>query len=167
MTHWLARIDAAQQRWDDAVARFSAALEAEKRLGARPWAVLTRAGLAAALRARAAPGDATRADDLLVTARREADAIGMAVLGAVDIGEAAEPEVSLFRFDGQVWTLRYAGKTVHLPDAKGLHDLRTLLQRPGVEVAAADLLDPAGGPVAAARSRLGADPVLDDRARAA
>ena len=42
-----------------------------------------------------------------------------------------------------------------------------LLQRPDVEVTAADLLDATGDSVAAARGRLGAEPVLDDRARAA
>ncbi|MEH0827928.1 ATPase, partial [Micromonospora sp. CPCC 205714] len=55
---------------------------------------------------------------------------------------------------------------VHLPDAKGLHDLRLLLSRPGADVPAVELLDPAAGPELVAARRLGADPVLDDEAKA-
>ncbi|WP_442934539.1 ATP-binding protein, partial [Micromonospora sp. CPCC 205546] len=56
--HWLALVDAAQERWDDAVAGFSAARDAADRLGARPWSVLARAALADALTGRDRPGDA-------------------------------------------------------------------------------------------------------------
>jgi hypothetical protein len=64
-----------------------------------------------------------------------------------------------FQRDGAVWHITYCGKTIRLPDAKGLHDIATLLARPGQPVRAAQL----AGLVAPA----GADPVLDDRARAA
>lgn len=67
--------------------------------------------------------------------------------------------------DGRVWTVEFDGVTALLPDAKGLRDLLTLLQRPGVEIPAPDLIDPAGaGTEAAAAAGLGADPVLDDEA---
>jgi hypothetical protein len=59
-----------------------------------------------------------------------------------------------------VWTLTFDGATAHLPDSKGLRDLATLLGAPGERVHAVRLLT--GRPPAA-----GADPVLDDRARAA
>ena len=49
---------------------------------------------------------------------------------------------------------------MHLADAKGLHDLATLLANPGVEVTAYRLW---GGPA----EPPGADPVLDEWARAA
>ncbi|HVE28861.1 MAG TPA: hypothetical protein VNC80_02210, partial [Mycobacteriales bacterium] len=65
-----------------------------------------------------------------------------------------------FRRDGETWTLGYAGREVHLADAKGLHDLATLLANPGAEVTAYRLW---GGPA----EPPGADPVLDERARAA
>ena len=65
-----------------------------------------------------------------------------------------------FRRDGETWTLGYAGREVHLADAKGLHDLATLLANPGAEVTAYRLW---GGPT----EPPGADPVLDERARAA
>ncbi len=65
-----------------------------------------------------------------------------------------------FRRDGETWTLRYAGREVHLADAKGLHDLATLLASPGTEVRAYRLLGAEAEPP-------GADPVLDEQARAA
>jgi hypothetical protein len=64
----------------------------------------------------------------------------------------------VFRRDHDVWTLSFAGATITLPDAKGLRDIATLIAAPGVEISAAEL---AGLPAA------GADPVLDDAARAA
>jgi hypothetical protein len=54
----------------------------------------------------------------------------------------------------------FRGTCAHLPDAKGLHDLATLLANPGVEVHVCTLLG-RDLPV------LGADPVLDDHARTA
>jgi len=71
--------------------------------------------------------------------------------------QAAQP-TAVFRRDHDVWTLSFAGATITLPDAKGLRDIATLIAAPGVEISAAEL---AGLPAA------GADPVLDDAARAA
>ncbi|HEY7489459.1 MAG TPA: AAA family ATPase [Streptosporangiaceae bacterium] len=65
---------------------------------------------------------------------------------------------NLFRREGQVWRLRYAGREALIPDSKGLSDLAALLAAPGREVPAADLL---GLPAP------GADPVLDQQAQAA
>ncbi|WP_084963084.1 AAA family ATPase [Thermoactinospora rubra] len=71
-----------------------------------------------------------------------------------------------FRRDGPVWRLGFGGRVVHMPDAKGLRDLHTLLARPGVEVAATRLLNPDGGDLVVAASRLGGDAVLDEEAKA-
>jgi len=65
-----------------------------------------------------------------------------------------------------VWRLGFAGRVVHLPDAKGLRDLHELLSHPGADLAAVDLLDPAAGPELVAARRMGGDPVLDDEAKA-
>ncbi|WP_112262727.1 ATP-binding protein [Lentzea terrae] len=62
-----------------------------------------------------------------------------------------------FRRAGKVWELGFAGRTAHVPDSKGLRDLHVLVGSPGADVAATVL---AGGVP-------GADPVLDDQARAA
>ncbi|QGN50469.1 AAA family ATPase [Micromonospora sp. WMMD558] len=231
--HWLALVDLAQQRWDDAVAGFGAARESADRMGARPWSLLARAGLVVALTGRDKPGDASAAAELRAETVREAAALGMAQV-LQRLGETpastpgsgpsttepavpepgssttpAEPgspragargcsamatmigpdwmaplpwsppgatppvpqdrpptEVHEFRRDGDVWRLVYGGVVAHLPDAKGLQDLHLLLSRPGVDVAAVELLDPAAGPDLVAAHRLGADPVLDDEAKA-
>lgn len=196
--HWLALVDAAQQRWDDAIAGFEAARDAADRMGARPWSVLARAALADALAGRDRPGDAAAAGELRAAVARDAAALGMhQVAGSVGVpvtvatggslgtpagastrapgagGNAAGSAVGLpaveayeFRRDGPVWQLGYAGTVVHLPDAKGLHDLHLLLSRPGVDVPAVELLDPAAGPELVAARRMGGDPVLDDEAKA-
>ncbi|GAA2213936.1 hypothetical protein GCM10009850_093990 [Nonomuraea monospora] len=70
-----------------------------------------------------------------------------------------------FRRDGAVWALTFAGRSAHLPDAKGLRDLHTLLSRPGDDVPAVTLLAPEGGETVVAARRLGGDEVLDDEAR--
>jgi tetratricopeptide (TPR) repeat protein len=76
-----------------------------------------------------------------------------------------------FRRDGATWTLRFDGRTVHLPHTKGLADLHRLLQQPGIEVPVVELLgsasydSEAGGSVSV-DARLGGDDVLDAEARA-
>jgi tetratricopeptide (TPR) repeat protein len=164
---WLAVLDAALTRWDRAFERFAAALESAERLQARPWAVEVRVRHAAALRARGGPGDVAAAAALEETATAEAAAIGLRHIGA-PAGAPPRPAPADARFqpDGQVWNLGFAGHDIHLPDAKGLHDLHHLLGRPGEAVAAVELLNPAGGDVVRAARSLGGDPVLDDEAKA-
>ncbi|MEV4214740.1 ATP-binding protein [Micromonospora sp. NPDC049662] len=239
--HWLAVVDAAQERWDDAVTGFTAARDAADRMGSRPWSLIARAGLVNALAGRDQPGDAATVAQLRASTVRDAAALGMrqvllrladpdpthaepdqgglahavsgpavsghavsgpavgwaegSVLGDVALagqaggrGHAGEgdqvvgggpavgrrqvtpPDPTIegyaFRRDGPVWRLAYAGVVAHLPDAKGLHDLHLLLSRPGGDVPAVELLDPAAGPVLVAARRMGGDPVLDDEAKA-
>ncbi|MEV0620486.1 AAA family ATPase [Nonomuraea sp. NPDC050404] len=71
-----------------------------------------------------------------------------------------------FRREGAVWSLVFAGRAAHLPDAKGLRDLHTLLGHPGEDLPAVVLLDPEGGEVVVAASRMGGDEVLDEEAKA-
>ncbi|MGW1296848.1 ATP-binding protein [Streptomyces sp. NPDC002533] len=70
-----------------------------------------------------------------------------------------------FRRNGPVWQLRWDGVTVHVPDAKGLRDLHTLLGLPGADVPAVRLLAPEGGDLVVAAGQLGGDPVLDEEAK--
>ncbi|WP_188195342.1 AAA family ATPase [Nonomuraea sp. SYSU D8015] len=151
--YWAAMLDAAQERWDDAVAGFTAACRAADLLGARPWSIQSRARLAEVLQARG--GDAA---PLIEQVEREAAELGMLV-------RLPRPGANAFRFDGEVWALTFAGRTVHLPDSKGLADLRILLDRPGVEVSAVELLNPPGGQVVVAARSMGGDDVLDEEAR--
>lgn len=70
-----------------------------------------------------------------------------------------------FRRNGPVWQLRWDGVTVHVPDAKGLRDLHSLLGLPGTDVPAVQLLAPEGGDLVVAAGQLGGDPVLDEEAK--
>lgn len=81
--------------------------------------------------------------------------------------KAAAPDGSSaeFRRNGPVWQLRWDGVTVHVPDAKGLRDLHSLLGLPGADVPAVRLLAPEGGDLVAAAGQLGSDPVLDEEAK--
>jgi hypothetical protein len=72
-----------------------------------------------------------------------------------------EPPAAVFRREGEVWTLSYAGRTVRLRDSKGLRDLAVLLGRPGEQTHVSELTSAAGFPGA------DAGPVVDRRALAA
>jgi hypothetical protein len=130
--------------------------------------VIARAELA---RAQAAGGDARAAAPTRAGVVRDAERLGMSYLvdrlgpGAAEVAPAPTT-ADEFRPDGPVWQLAYAGTLVHLPDAKGLHDLHLLLSRPGVDVPVVELVDPAAGPELVAARRMGGDPVLDDEAKA-
>ncbi|MEU6539544.1 AAA family ATPase [Streptomyces sp. NPDC047000] len=55
--------------------------------------------------------------------------------------------VAVFRREGPLWHLAYAGREVRLADSKGLRDIAVLLARPGIPVPAVEL---AAAPAAAA-----------------
>ena len=67
----------------------------------------------------------------------------------------------MFRLDGEVWTLRYADRTVRMRDSKGLRDLAVLLGRPGEQTHVGELTQATGLPSS------DAGPVADRRALAA
>jgi tetratricopeptide (TPR) repeat protein len=89
-----------------------------------------------------------------------------AELGFATAAAASAATGAVFRREGSTWTLRYDGRAVHLPHTKGLADLHRLLRRPGLEVAAVDLLASASGDEVTADARLGGDDLLDAEARA-
>ncbi|GAA2663584.1 hypothetical protein GCM10010400_23760 [Streptomyces aculeolatus] len=163
--YWLALVDAAQGRWPAAAEGFRAARRSADLLQARPWSLLARHGLARVLREQ---GDAA-AEKLARETAEEAARLGMSLPRETPDPEPAHrlppPADEEFRYDGRVWTLTYAGRTVHLPDAKGLRDLHTLLAAPGTDIPAVRLLNPEGGEELAAAHRMGGDPVLDTEAK--
>ncbi|MEW2352296.1 AAA family ATPase [Spirillospora sp. NPDC029432] len=169
---WLGVVDAAEERWDAAVDHLTRAYRSADRLRARPWSVRARTVLGEALAGR---GDRDTARALLSRTATEAEGLDMPHIAArarralAGLGEAGGPAGApcedAFRFDGEVWTLAFAGRTIHMPDAKGLRDLRELLANPGAPIPAAALLSPDGA-LAAAAGRLGSDPVLDEEAKA-
>ncbi|MGA2829078.1 MAG: AAA family ATPase [Streptosporangiaceae bacterium] len=111
---------------------------------------LGRAGESGAHFAMAAELDAAAGAALAARTRKWA--------GADDL---APDGTAVFHLEGKVWTLRYAGRTVRLPDSKGLRDLAVLITRPGERTHVSELVGVTGLP----GSDLG--PVADRRALAA
>jgi tetratricopeptide (TPR) repeat protein len=64
-------------RWEDAEGHFTAALEMDRRMDARPWAAHSLHDHAAMLLARDGPGDRERADGLLADAIATYEGLGM------------------------------------------------------------------------------------------
>ena len=75
--------------------------------------------------------------------------------------ETSAQDAAQLRRVGALWQGSYRGRTVHLRDAKGMHDLATLLSRPGTAVSAVDL---AGGRIADRAHTARTEPVLDHAA---
>jgi len=177
------------------------ALRLNTRIGAHPWAARAQADLAALLLARDQPGDRERAVELLEAALGTARRLGMTAFAkraGDDLARAggdghparaplpAAPAAdsatswSVFRREGEYWSIAFAGQAFRLKDVKGLHYLAYLLRNPGrefhvLDLAAAGQGVQAGGPrISPARdddlyqarlSDLG--PILDEQAKTA
>ena len=127
------------------------ALEVDVRIGADVWAAHDRYLLGRVLLA----DDPERATALLDAAASEAGRMGLRPLAA-RIAEAQK--VALFRpDDGGSWLALYDGVAVRLPARRGFTWLASLLERPGEEIAALDLV---GG------GSWDRPPALDDIAKA-
>lgn len=167
VSYYLGLLARALGRSDEAKAHLEAALEMHERLGALPWAARARYELGCVLVAD--PASAERGRELLAEAQAAAGRLGMTALARVIADGRGATEVSLdtnvFRREGAMWTLAYAGTTVRIRDAKGLRDLAALLGAPGKPIHAAELVAATSTEVAEASSRLGADDVIDERAR--
>jgi hypothetical protein len=90
---------------------------------------------------------------------------------ATPAAPAASPDAEVFRREGGLWRLSYAGTDAHLPNLKGLHDIARLLAAPGEEIHCLELAAGAAGAAApAAEDGLAvqghAGEVLDERGRA-
>jgi hypothetical protein len=121
---------------------------------------LGRAEVASAHFARAAELDAAAGAALAARTRQWA-ASAPAPDGDPAPEGTAPDRAALFRLDGEVWTLRYAGRTVRLRDSKGLRDLALLLARPDEQTHVSELARAAGLPGS------DAGPLADRRALAA
>ena len=146
--HYLGLLAASLGRPEPARGHFERAVAVHDRLGARTWALRSRYELALVL---PAPADAA---PVLTEVVSEAGRLGMTELARQAAGQRPAAEAALvagdvFRRDGTLWTLRYAGRTVRMRDAKGLRDLATLLRSPGRPVRAADLVAGADAAVSA------------------
>jgi hypothetical protein len=143
---------------DAALGHLAGARRAAERGGMRAVLAWIALDEAAALLRRGAPGDAVAA----TAALHEAQALGAetgldavseqarallgetagvtpAGAGAAAAAGAGDAGASLLR-EGDVWTLALDGRTVRVRHAKGVEYLATLLEQPGVEVHALDLV---------------------------
>lgn len=165
---------------DDAIALLEDAIDANRRMGSRPWVAETQLELAGALLGRDRPGDRERAEAVAAEAIEVARQLEMAGLEARaveltgDVTSRASDGPHVFRREGEYWTLAFRGKSVRVRDAKGLHDLAFLLASPGKELHVADLIAATDGPPErrAATPELATaganpEPVLDAAARSA
>jgi hypothetical protein len=112
----------------------------------------------------------------LTTVTTRASALRSELLGRMQPGAAPparspddtlSPNLNVFRCDGEIYTIIYAGRTVRMKDAKGLRYYGYLLRRPGVDVPAMELVADAagGGPCHLERPPSDAGPILDGKAR--
>jgi tetratricopeptide (TPR) repeat protein len=172
--HHLGLLARTSGRIDDAIAHFEAALEADRRIGAPFLEATVLRELASTLRLRNADGDAARADALTsdgATIERRLSG-GQIVDETVPVvAPAGRSADSVFRSEGEFWTLAFDGSTVRVKDTKGMHDIGELLARPGAEVPALDLATeravvPARTDVSGLHEPGHAGELLDEQARA-
>jgi tetratricopeptide (TPR) repeat protein len=173
----LGLLAATGRRWAEADAHFIAACAALARMGARPRLAWTQCDHAAMLLARGDPADRERAEALCGTAHETARALGMPGLvrrletlgtsdGAVALGASGERVSSVFRREGEFWTIVYAGRVLRLRDSRGLRHIAQLLGRPGEDLHVFDLSGATVQSSALCRRPAGDDALLDQQARA-
>jgi tetratricopeptide (TPR) repeat protein len=140
-------------RWEEVDRHFEQAVQMNEHMGATPWVAHSRHDWARALLDRDGPGDRERAAELLSEARRTAHELGMVILEE-RIGEAitelgGPPDQrpvavggrpSVFRREGEYWSISFDGQSFRLRDSKGLRYLAVLLAAPGREVHALELV---------------------------
>jgi hypothetical protein len=161
VSHYLGLLAATTGQAGHAIRHFEEAIELEEQIGALPYLAHSLHGLAAALTARAGPGDAGRAARSQDRARGIAERLGLTHL--LDRLARSASEWSLTK-DGDDWVLEAGGERARLRDGRGLHYLRALLAAPGRDIPALDLASGGGGLAAAGAG--GTGPVLDAADRA-
>jgi tetratricopeptide (TPR) repeat protein len=167
-------------RYEEAERHFETALETNMKMRARIFVAHVQHGYARMLVARDGPGDRVKAEELSAIALTAAREIGMKPLedrvvelrARAGFGDeeraASSPETrtastpSVFRQEGEYWTIRYEGKSLRLRDAKGLQYIARLIRSPGQEIHAVDL---AGGEDDARVDRGDSGEILDPQAR--
>ena len=148
-----------QQRWEEAEAHFTAAVQRNTLLGAPPKVAITQRCYAAMLIARQWPGDREQAIALLHEALATSQSLGMDeqvrhVRGLLEQAQAqctavtptsaltppAQRPTYVFRQEGDYWTICDNATLFRLKHVRGLPYLRHLLQHPHQEVHVFDLV---------------------------
>ncbi len=150
-------------RWDDALRHLDDALAVHRRMPSPPWIANTQWTMAATLHARNDPGDRERAAVLLTEVLEVTERLGMRRLQrkAVALREqmneppsgpplargeekgglnAPEALNAAFREEGDYWVIGYKVPAFRLKDRLGLRYLSALLNDPGREFLAIDLV---------------------------
>ena len=180
-------------RWEEAEQHFTAALALNTRMGARSWVAYTEYDYAVMLLARNQRGDQEKAMELLDLALTTAQELGMMGLeekiklsvascqlsvkgqseprgwrletGSSSQASSPKPQASIFRQEGDYWTISYESTVFRLKDVRGLHYIAHLLRHPHHEFHALELITVEAGTHMSRPSDAGE--VLDAKARAA
>jgi len=181
---YVALLETALERWDEADEHFGDAARSNGRMGARSLLARTQYEHARMLLRRGEGDDRERALELIDRAaatgastgasaiaegvrRLREDETGEATAGEAHAGEPAAPEPTehAFRREGEYWTVVYEGSVARLRDSKGMRYLSVLLAHPGREFHAVDLETSETDATVAPRSgpaELGVRPDLGD-----
>ncbi len=127
-----------------ALEHFERALAADERIGNRPMAAIAKAELARAL--AVSGGGRARAELLLSVAIEEAASMGMTArraewvewLAALDANPQAAPACTVQRI-GNRWVVVSGASRAEVPNLVGMQYVKVLVDRPGEDVAAAEL----------------------------
>jgi hypothetical protein len=182
VAYFLGRLAALDERWDEAVAHFEAAIRIGTGIDAALLVAYARCGLASALQAHAPDSPSTMA--AIAAAAQAAQPLGLARLSAqipprAPSDVSAPPSASMsaptaaraavFRNDGDYWTIAFDGTESRLKHSRGLLHLAELLRHPDREVHALDLATRFRGEPGTGTEAAGGDAgtVLDDTAKAA
>ena len=182
VAHYLGLLAGTLGRWDLAAGHFEDALRAAAAAGAAMQTRATQLGYARALLARAAPGDAVRAErllgELLVGSRLLTAPAASAPPPTARV-EVAPPARYVFRREGDFWSVAAEGRLTRLRGLRGFDYLAELLRHPQQELYVIDLAGLGGiceAPFSAAEAleqglrvvaAPAADAALDRRARQA
>lgn len=131
------------------------ALKVHQRIGAKAWEAETCAELV-----ELGNDDASTYRDRAAALADQLGLMGVARRVAARAGAAARQADAVCYREADVWSIAYRGRSTHLRDAKGLHDLAVLLTHPGEDIHVLDLA------ASAVRGSNSNNPVLDTRARA-
>jgi tetratricopeptide (TPR) repeat protein len=162
----LGKLAALLGRWQDADRHFANALARCELLGAPAIRARVLLEYARALATRDEPADRARVEALRTEAVELCAELDIPdLLERVPFPREARPspepaaDDTVFRLEGDFWTIAFEGRTFRLRDVKGLGYIATLLASPGREVHVLELVGATNGapPTEA--------PVLDDQAK--
>jgi tetratricopeptide (TPR) repeat protein len=155
MSYYLGQLAARLGSWNRAIRHYDEALTRCSAFGANPFVSRVLVAAARARLARGDAGDREAAANLLARAFAIAEPLGMhAIIGSVRqlqralsgdppgvrAGAPEQRRSTVFRREGDFWTVRRGGQMCHLRDTRGFRYLARLFGDPGREFHVLDLL---------------------------